>query len=252
MKNFPRESVAYLASPVLVLGAWELAARGGMVDAVFFPPPSEIGHQLLGMVVSGLIVSDLCTSLFRALCGLLLGGIPGVILGILMARNRFIYYALHPLVTFTYPLPKIALIPLVVLVFGYGEISKVFIVSLGGFYLLLLNTYYGASAIDPIHFETATIGQYRPVDRFLCILLPGALPAIFNGFKLAVGICLILIVAAEFVGSTSGIGFRIWISWEMFQVERMYAALFALAGLGWLLTALLNGMERVIMPWRRQ
>ena len=224
-------------SPLAVLLLWEGAVRSGLADGRFLPLPTAI-------------IADLGASLFRVVAGMLLGGIPAVFLGILMARSAFFHSLLYPLVVLTYPLPKIALIPFIILLLGLGELSKIAIVALGAFYLVLLSTWHGVSSIDKVHFEVAKIGRYRQIDLWRYIIVPGAMPAILQGFRLAVGICLILIVAAEFIGSSSGIGYRIWISWELFQITRMFSALFVLAALGWLFNAAQERLEKALMPWR--
>jgi len=251
MRAHFRKMIPSLCSPVLVLVLWEAAVRAELLDGRFFPPPSAIFVNMYHLTLEGVLISDLSLSLFRVICGLLLGGIPAVVLAVLMARVRFFYYLLYPLVLLTYPLPKIALIPFVILLLGFGELSKITIVSLGAFYLVLLNTYYGVSNIDKVHFEVAKIGKYRNIDIWRFIILPGAMPAIFHGIRLAVGICLILIVAAEFIGSSSGIGYRIWVSWEMFRPAQMFAALFVLAAMGWFFNIALERLERALTPWRR-
>jgi len=238
-------------SPVLILCCWEALAWTGTVDEIFFPRPSTILLQIGSMFTDGTLPTDVAATLFRVLSGLFLGGIPAVFLGAAMARNPWFHSFLYPIAIVTYPLPKIALIPLFVLIFGYGEFTKILLVSLGAFYLILFNTYFGVLQIESIHFDIAFIGNYSRLDRWRYIVMPGALPQILHGVKLAVGICLILIVAAEFVGSSSGLGYRIWFSWETFHVERMFGALFVLAVVGGLLNALLHYIERVAIPWRR-
>jgi len=251
MKRTLAGGVLHLLSPAVALLLWEAAGRTGLLDVRFFPLPSAVLAEMGRLTREGVLPADVTTSLLRVLEGLALGGLPAVVLGILMARVKAVYYFLYPLVLLTYPLPKIALIPFVILLLGMGERSKVAIVGLGSFYLILLNTYFGVREISPVHFEVAAVGRYRTVDVWRFIILPGALPAIFNGTKLAVGICLILIVAAEFAGSSSGIGYRIWTSWETFRITSMYAALFALAALGWLISMALDRLEAALLPWRR-
>lgn len=251
MRSIVGRVVLSTYSPVLVLCCWEAAARAEFVDEIFFPRPSAILLEIGKMFGDGTLSSDVTATLLRVACGLVVGGVPALVFGAAMARNRWLRSLLHPLVIATYPLPKIALIPLIVLLFGYGELTKILVVSFGSFYLILLNTYFGVKHIDPIHFDIATIGDYSRMDRWRYIIVPGALPQIFQGVRLAVGICLILIVAAEFVGSSSGLGHRVWFSWETFHLERMFGALFMLAVIGALLNGLVQRVERAATPWRR-
>lgn len=251
MKVGMKKLVLNTWSPLAVLLLWEGSVRTGLADGRFLPLPTAIFADIYRLTAEGVLAGDLAASLVRVVAGMILGGLPAVVLGILMARSPFFRSLLYPLVVLTYPLPKIALIPFIILLLGLGEQSKIAIVALGAFYLVLLNTWHGVSNIDRVHFEVAKIGRYRQIDIWRFIIVPGAMPAILHGFRLAVGICLVLVVAAEFIGSSSGIGYRIWVSWEMFQLTHMFSALFVLAALGWLFNAALERMERALLPWRK-
>ena len=239
-----------LYAPALVLLLWEGLSRYGVLNAHFYPPPSAILLDIAHLFRHGSILADILISLGRIVAGLLVGGLPALILGALMARSRFFYHLLHPLVALAYPLPKIALLPYVILAFGIGESAKVFIVSIGVFFLVLLNTYHGVSQIPETYFEVAAIYRCRRLDCWRYVILPGAMPAILNGAKLATGVSFILLMAAEFLGGRSGIGSRIWMSWETFQITHMLSGLVLLSLLGWGANAFWELIERLAMPWK--
>ena len=250
MLNDLKRSIPNIYSPALLLILWEILSRTGVFNPVFLPPPSVIMLTIFKFAKSGMLVRDVGISLFRILSGLIIGGIPALVLGILMGRSRFWYYFLHPLVSLTYPIPKIAIIPFIILIFGIGELSKIILVALGAFFLIFLNTYHGVSNIDKRYFDVAKIFSYTTLDRWLYIILPGAMPSIFHGIRLAIGMCFILVVAAEFIGGSSGIGYRIWTSWEAFDITGMFAALIVLSVLGGAFNTLIEQVERWTMPWK--
>ena len=250
MKRKIKNFLVKIYSPFLVLALWEISSRYGILNPIFFPPPSLIFTDIYGLFSQGALLADITISMYRILGGLLMGGIPALILGILMGRSKSFYYFFHPLAALTYPIPKVAIIPLIILILGIGELSKLTVVAIGAFFLILLNTHHGVSNINKIYFDIAKIYDYSEVDKWRYIILPGAMPSIFNGIKLASGMCFILVVAAEFIASASGIGYRIWISWETFQITHMFSALFVISFLGWFLNTVLEKIEKKIMPWK--
>ncbi len=181
---------------------------------------------------------------------MLVGGVPALLLGIAMGLYRPVRAALEPLVAATYPIPKSAILPLILLVFGLGEASKIVMVALGMFYPVLINSMAGVMQIDRIYLD---VGRNFGASRwqvFRTIALPGALPSIMVGIKLGVGMGLILIAISEMVGADSGLGYMIWNAWQILTVETMYVGLCAIAVLGFVFNLLLHEIERWILPWR--
>jgi NitT/TauT family transport system permease protein len=186
----------------------------------------------------------------RILAGFVLGAVPAVALGLAMGLNRSVRAAVMPLVTALYPIPKIAVYPLIIFYLGIGEASKVGIVALSIFFLVLLNTMAGVLGLDRAYVNIARAYGARPIDVFTTIAWPGALPSIFTGLKLGMGFALIVIVGAELLGSDAGIGFLIWRAYQIFAIDVMFAGLLITALLGWLATAGLDWLERWALPWR--
>jgi NitT/TauT family transport system permease protein len=156
----------------------------------------------------------------------------------------------EPLVAATYPVPKSAILPLILLIFGLGEASKIAMVAIGVFYPVLINAAAGVGQIDRIYLD---VGHNFGASRwqvFRTIALPGALPLVMTGIKLGVGMGLILIAIAEMVGARSGLGYMIWNAWEVLSVETMYVGLLMIALLGFLFTFALNELEHWIIPWK--
>jgi ABC-type nitrate/sulfonate/bicarbonate transport system permease component len=246
------ERVVGIGSPLALLAIWEGCAQFGWIDTRFFPAPSAIVEQAWALSKTGALWTNLWASLQRLFWGFLLGGIPALALGILMGLYRPIRAAIDPLVSATYPIPKSAILPLVLLIFGLDEMSKIVMVALGVFYPVLINTIAGVRQIDRIYLD---VGQNYRASRwqlFRTIALPGALPSIMAGVKLGIGMGLILIAIAEMVGAQSGLGYMIWNAWQILSVETMYVGLVVIALLGFLFTVVLNEIEQWVLPWRRE
>jgi NitT/TauT family transport system permease protein len=247
-----RERVLTVVSPLALLVVWELAARFGLIDVRFFPAPSSVLKVLYAMLVSGELVTNTLVSLRRLALGTLIGGLPALVIGIAMGLNRWVRAVVEPLVAATYPIPKSSILPLALLIFGLGEGSKIFMVAIGVFFPVVINATTGVLEINKMYLD---VGRNYKADRwntFWTIALPGALPVIMTGFKLGVGIGLVLIAIAEMIGAKSGLGYMIWSAWETFSVEQMYVGLFMIAIIGFALTVALNELERFIIPWKTE
>jgi len=239
-----------LVSPVLLLAVWEILSRTGILDARYVPPPSEVLRTLVALTRSGDLPYHIGISVRRILIGFLLGAIPAVAIGLVMGLSRAVRAFLMPIVAAIYPIPKIAIYPLIIFYLGIGEASKVSIVALSIFFLVLLNTMAGVMGLDRVYFNIARAYGAGPRGIFTTVAWPGAMPAIFTGLKLGMGFALIVIVGAELLGSDAGIGFLIWQSYQIFAIERMFAGLLVTALLGWVATMALDWLERWALPWR--
>jgi ABC-type nitrate/sulfonate/bicarbonate transport system permease component len=239
-----------IVTPLLLIVAWEAAGDFGLIDIRFFPPPSRIAHQVGVLLASGELVSNTLASLRRLALGMLLGGVPALLLGLSMGISRPLRAAVNPLISATYPVPKSAILPLVLLIFGLGETSKVVMVALGAFYPIVINTVVGVVNLDRIYLDVGHNFRAGKWQVFRTIALPGALPSIMAGIKLAAGMGLILIAISEMVAADDGIGFMIWNAWQVLTVDTMYVGLLVIAILGFVFSILLDEIERWLIPWK--
>lgn len=244
------ERALSVLSPIALLLLWEAAARQGWIDRRFFAAPSEAFDAAVAMTKSGELWENVSVSLVRIGVGFVLGAVPGIVIGLAMGLFGPVRAVLQPLVDCTFPIPKIAILPLFLMIFGLGEESKYAIIAVAVIYLVLINTAAGVRNIDRIYLDVCRNYRAGPLMMFTDVALPGALPMIVTGLKLGMGIALLVIVSAEFVGAKSGIGYLIWNSWQTFQVEKLYVGLFVSALLGFLASILLNVLERVLIPWK--
>src|SRR5215469_11814949 len=245
-----RDRILSIASPLGLLVAWEVAAQTGLIDVRFFPAPSAIIGKLVEMAQSGELTDNVLISLERIVLGFLLGGVPAILIGIAMGIWRPVRAIVDPLIVATYPIPKSSLLPLILLIFGLGEMSKVVMVAIGVFYPVAINATAGVLQINKVYLDVGVSFKASPWDTFRTIALPGALPFIMTGVKLGAGLALILIAIAEMVGAKSGIGYMIWSAWETFAVAKMYVGLFVIALIGFAISLLLNEVERWVIRWK--
>jgi ABC-type nitrate/sulfonate/bicarbonate transport system permease component len=244
------ERLMNIVSPLALIGLWELCAQLGFIDVRFFPAPSKIFKVMFTMIQNGLLEKHVWASMQRLFWGFLWGGIPALALGVAMGMFRTLRVIIEPIVAATYPVPKSAILPLILLIFGLGEPSKIVMVATGVFFPILINSMAGVLEISKIHFDVGRNFGASGFQIFRTVALPGALPLIMTGVKLGVGMGLVLIAIAEMVGAKSGLGYMIWNAWEILSVETMYVGLITIAALGLLFTLLLNEIERMIVPWK--
>lgn len=245
-----KRMVLYLLPLLAALGVWEIASRMAWLDYRFFPAPSAILQHLMLDIPPTELWGHIRATLLRVMIGYCLGTAAGMVLGIAMGLVRPMRNAFYPLVAALYPIPKIAVLPLIMLIFGIGELSKIVVVAVGSFFLVVLNTLRGVDDLNPLYHDLARvyrIPRYRYVRN---MVLPGALPAMFTGLRLALGYSLVIVVAAEFSGANRGIGYMIWQAWETFSIKTMYAGIVVIALLGIGFSLALDVLERRLIPWR--
>lgn len=240
-----------ILSPLTLLLLWEIAADLGFVDTRLLSSPSLIIQAFFPLLISGDLMYNTWVSVLRVIWGFLAGAIPGIILGMSMGLSPLVRSAVEPMIAATYPIPKLAIMPLILLIFGLGETSKIFTIAIGVFYLVVINTMAGVLNIDKIYLEVAKNFGASRKDFYLTVALPGALPMIFAGLKLGMGMALILIVAAEMSAAKAGVGWMIWRAYDMFDIEQMFAALITLSVLGYIFSLILDWTERLVLPWKQ-
>lgn len=247
-----RDLALAIATPIVLLLLWELCARVEIIDPRFFPAPTVILAAAVTMIGDGELGKHAGPTLMRLLVGGGLGAICGIVVGLLMGGSRALNAALGPLFSALYPLPKIAIFPILLMIFGPTELPKVIAVFITTFFVLQISTVSGVWAIDSKLLEAGTAYGARGVDRFRHVVLPGAMPFVFSGLRTATGTAVVVVTAVEFTGaSTTGLGYLIWNSWQLFMPEKLYVGLVAIGVIGALLTWLLGRCETLLLPWRR-
>lgn len=251
MNNFTILRILSILSPLTLLLVWELLARMQVIDLRLFSSPYFIMKAFFPLLFSGELIYHTAISVQRILLGFAVGAIPGIMIGIAMGLSPWVRSSLEPMINATYPIPKLALMPLILLIFGLGETSKIFTIAIGVFYLVVINTLTGVLNIDRIYLDVAKSFGANRKNFYLTVAFPGALPMIFAGLKLGMGMALILIVAAELSAAQAGIGWMIWRAYDMFDIERMFVALIMLSVLGYIFSLILDWLERLALPWKQ-
>jgi ABC-type nitrate/sulfonate/bicarbonate transport system permease component len=241
-----------LLSPASILLLWELASRSGFLNTLLFPPPSKAIADLATLIASGYLTKAVYASLFRVVCGFVIAVTVGVALGATMARIRLVNELLDPLVELLRPISPLALFPLAILWFGIGDGSKIFIIALAASFPVILNTFAGVRSIDANLFRASRSLGASELEMFTRIVLPGSLPHIFTGVRLAWGISLIVIIAAEMVGATVGLGYMVLEAQQTFRTERVFAGIFVIGLIGFATDLGFRRLRRFLLPWYRE
>lgn len=232
------------------LTAWEVVVRLGLVTAIFLPAPTEVARTLVNSVANGSMGTALGTTLLRVIPGLLLGALPGLLLGLAMGSSNRLRRALDPFVAAIHPMPKIALLPLVMIVFGVGEASKVVVVAIASFFPMAINTMAGVRQISPLYFEVAESYGASRWRMFSRVVFPGALPMALSGLRLSANVAFLVTVAVEILAAETGLGALIWLSWETLRVDLLYAALFVTALVGLAIGFVVQRLTAGAVPWQ--
>ena len=238
-----------IAVPVALVLLWQAAAEFSWIDVRFFPAPWTIVGDWRDLIASGDFVTHLWASVRRILYGYLLGAGFGLFFGLLIGRTKMIKAALEPTVVAFYTLPKLAILPLLLLIFGIDETPKVLLIAITVFFIVLINTTGALESVTPGHLEAGRSFGLGRVDMIRHVVLPSAMPQIFIGLRLAAGIAVLVVVGAEFVAAKAGVGYLIWNSWNIGIPSNMYIGIISISLLGVAANSLLRLLQRVLVPW---
>jgi NitT/TauT family transport system permease protein len=201
------------------------------------------------MLSDGSLTTNLVTTLVRIAGGLFIGSAIGVSLGLAAGSSRRLRRVVDPMVAALHPIPRLAFFPLLIVVFGLGESSKIAAVSLGAFFPMFLNTLAGVRAMNPVHLD---LGRNYGADKgqvFRHVLLPGAMPLMLTGLRLSANTAFHGTIGVEMVGSRTGIGAMLWLSWQTFRIDNLYALLIVIAVIGIGLATLIRSVTHRAAPW---
>ena len=236
-------------SLICVLGLWEIF--GAQVDQSLFTTPSKIAVAAVEMIASGELWHYLAQSLVVLAIGLTLAAIVGIVVGLVLARFWVVDVAFGVYITFLYSIPSVALVPLIVLWAGFETTAKVIILFMFAFFPMVINTYQGVKNVDSKLLEVGRSFRCSEWQLWKNIVLPGALPFIVTGLRLALGRGLIGMVLADLYTAISGIGYLIVRTASTYQVDKMFVPIVTLGLLGVTLTALLRVVEVRVAPWTK-
>jgi ABC-type nitrate/sulfonate/bicarbonate transport system permease component len=246
------EKWSFLLLILAALAVWEITAHAGWISTLFFPAPSTIAAGFLTMTSSGELAANLGATLYRFGLGLATGGTAGFLMGIALGLSPRLRRILDPLVSGLYAMPKLALFPLFLILFGLGDTSRIVLIALAAFFPLLINTIAGVRQINPDYFEIARSYGTSPALLLRSVVIPGSLPSVLSGLRLAVGTTLMITIAVELINAKLGLGAIIWTSWQTLRTENLYVALFTAGALGIGSHLLLEYLSRLLAPWQAE
>lgn len=259
-RKYIRNRVAFLEQKVpgyasivgiaALLVLWETVCRLGWVSPLFLPAPTDILAAGWELLTSGDLLQNTGASLYRIVLGYLLGASAGILVGLVLGFSRWADAIGSPVLYSLYPIPKIALLPLIVLWLGIGELPKVTIIALGVFFPVAINTFSGVKNVDPILIKAAISFGSGHINVIRKVILPGAMPVIFAGLKLAAGTSLLLLVAAEMIAAKQGIGAMVLHYGNLMLTNKLMVGIVVLSLLGLIFNRLLQWLEKRLLPWR--
>ncbi|MGG1944201.1 aliphatic sulfonate ABC transporter permease SsuC [Trinickia sp. NRRL B-1857] len=235
--------------PAALLVCWEAAARSGMLSARVLPEPIAVLRAAWALMRSGVMWDDVKVSAGRALGGLAIGGGVGLMLGLLTGLSKTADVVLDSTIQMIRNIPVLATIPLVILWFGIDESAKLFLVALGVFFPIYINTYHGIRAVDAGLVEMAKSYGLKGFALYRDVIVPGALPSILVGVRFALGLMWVMLIVAETVSAQEGIGYMTMNAREFMQTDVVVVGILLYAVLGKLADVLAKGLERVLLRW---
>lgn len=202
-------------------------------------------------LVSGELIHDSISSMGRVLVGFLIGGGLGLILGLAMGASDLVFKLMNPLVQILRPIPPIAYIPLSILWFGLGNRPAYFLIALGAFFPVLINTIAGVRNVDSIFIRAAqNLGANR-TTMFLRVIIPAAMPYILTGVKVGLGVAFIVVIVAEMIAVNNGLGYRITEAREFFWSDKIIVGMFTIGVLGLILDLMVSKLNNHLLRWHR-
>jgi len=236
--------------PVGLLILWELAGRFGLLNPLLLPTPSAIYQEFIYLWQHQGLLQHLEISTLRALTGFVIGAGLGLLFGVIVGFVYKIERLLDPSIQMLRMLPHLAIAPLFILWFGFGETSKLLLIAKGSFFPLYVNTFLGIRSMDKKLFEVANVLQFSKWSLLTKLIIPSALPHIFLGLRLSLGIAWVGLVVAEMMGSTQGIGFLINDARSMSIITTVFVGIIIFAILGKLSDSLVLWLERKALSWQ--
>ncbi len=237
------------AIAVALISLWELSARSGGISPMLAPAPSTVLQTLWNQIGSGEIAPHVTATLYRVVIGLALGGTAGVATGVLMGTVPRLRAIADPFVSAIHPIPKIAILPLVMALLGIGDTARIAVVSLAVFFPMMINTLGGVTQISRTHLDVARNYGASGWKLFTRVILPASLPMIVSGFRIALNLAFLIAISIEIAAASTGLGALIWMSWETLRIDVLYAALIVIMALGVSSNVIVRALARRLVPW---
>ena len=235
--------------PVLLIALWQMASSTGVLESRVLPAPTAVVTAFWELLLSGELWKHVQVSAGRAIIGLVIGGGLGLFLGLLNGSSKVASTLLDTTLQMIRNIPALALIPLVILWFGIDETAKLFLVAIGVFFPIYINTYHGIRSVDPQLIEMGKSYGLTRWQLYKNIILPGALPSILVGLRFALGLVWVLLIVAETISAQAGIGYMTMNAREFLQTDVVLVGILLYALLGKLADVLAVSLEKYLLRW---
>ncbi|GAP61452.1 putative aliphatic sulfonates transport permease protein SsuC [Arthrobacter sp. Hiyo1] len=245
-----RDLIAGVITPVVLLAAWQMASQFGVLDVRLFSEPTRVLEQGWKMLSTGMLTGDSFATIQRLVIGYVIGAVVGIAFGLVLGMSRLMRAALNPTLAALYAVPKIAVLPLLLLLFGLGDVPLVIMVFFAVVFPVYISTESGVRSLDTQLIEAGRSCGATGITLFLRVILPGSLSQIFAGLKVAAGLGIVVIIAAEFVSANNGLGQLIWTSWTLLQPDPMFVGIVLAALIGAVFIQIIVTLEKIVIPWR--
>jgi NitT/TauT family transport system permease protein len=246
-----RDILRSVAVPFVVVLVWEGLSRAGVINPMILPSPSRVLLRWLDYLKSGELPHDAASSLYRVVVGFLIGTGLALPLGLAMGASRTTYSVLNPVLQVLRPIPPIAYIPLAILWFGLGNPPAFFLISLGAFFPVLMNTVAGVRSVDAIYIRAARNLGADGAPLFFRVVLPAATPHIMTGIRVGFGVAFIVVIVAEMIAVNNGLGYRILEAREFFWSDKIIAGMISIGLLGLAIDSGLARLSSHLLRWHR-
>lgn len=249
-----------LSAPLLLIAAWQIATMLGHDGGGFIPSPAEAGRALLlwsgisdnaSGQYSGTLVEAMLASGQRVFAGFFLAALTGIPLGILIGRYRAVSDLFDPLVQVLRPIPVSAWVPFSLVLFGISPVAAVFLVAIGAFFPIVINTTSGARHVSELHLRSAAMLGASLPRLIFAVVLPASLPSVLVGLRLAMGLSWVLVIVAEMVAVKSGLGYELWNAYYYSRMDIIVAAMATIGALGFVCDQLIVVASRRVLSWHR-
>lgn len=234
---------------VVVLGLWELAGRNDYINPLFLSWPSAIAKAGWRILMSGQLLANLWVTAYAYLVGVITACVAGSLLGLAMGWWRYFGRVIDPFVVFFSAMPRIALYPVLLMMFGIGDLSRIALVFIGVVFPVLFNAYIGARQTSQLLIDVARVFGYSKNKLFIAIVVPASLPYIMAGCRIGVTLGMILVVVAEFFGGSNGLGQKIAVTAQLYRTPEMYAWVIYTSLIAFFVVSCTDYLERRALRW---
>jgi sulfonate transport system permease protein len=235
--------------PVFLLFLWEQLSSRRVINPAILPPPSRIFAAFKSLALNGQISRHLRASAFRVLLGFMMGATLGLAVGVIVGISHKIDRATTLIISVLRPIPMIALIPVLILLLGIDEASKIAVITMGAFWPVFMNTVYGIKSVDRKLLELACALRKSRWYTLVRVVMPSALPPIFAGIRLGAGSAWACVVAAEMIAASSGLGFLVMFAREVSQTSVMFMGVLLIGFFGLFIDFIIQRIERLVLYW---